>query len=210
MPSFDLEPDKFFSQQQWAEIAQTIERDKIPHEAKQRICDALFEYTMATIKPEALNRFVEESRKFRAAASCIQNFLRNFRSHTKIEELIEEIYQVQRFLDKEFKRRPNPKGGCPKSVLRDTLVYRLGLVYRDLTGKEPGLTVNPHNELTGPFPRFTTTIFQFHGIKLAGLKHAIIKARRDIAANAPLLFKSNLMSSPPASKHPVYPGRTAR
>jgi len=104
MPSFDLEPDKFFSQQQWAEIAQTIERDEIPHEAKQIICDVLFEYRMATIKPEKLRRFVEEARQFRAAASRIQNFLKNFIGHTKIEELIEEIYQVQRFFDKEFKR----------------------------------------------------------------------------------------------------------
>jgi hypothetical protein len=115
MPSFDLEPDKFFSQQQWAEIAQTIERDQIPREAKQRICDALFEYTMATIKPEKLRRFVEDARQFRATASRIQNFLTNFRWHTKIEELIEEIYQVQRFLDEEFKRRPNPKGGLSRS-----------------------------------------------------------------------------------------------
>jgi hypothetical protein len=31
---------------------------------------------------------------------------------------------VQKFLDREFKRRPNPEGGHPKSGARDTLVYR--------------------------------------------------------------------------------------
>ena len=179
MPSFDLEPDKFFSQQQWAEIAQTIEHDDIPHEAKQGICYALFEYRMATIKPEELGRFVEEARQFRAAASRIQNFLKNFIGHTKIEELIEEIYQVQCFLDKEFKRRPNPKGGRPKSVARDTLVDHLGLVYMDLTGEVPSLTVNPNtNELSQRFPDFTRKIFEFQRINPGGLKHAIVKARQ--------------------------------
>jgi hypothetical protein len=184
MPSFDLEPDKVFSQQHWAEIAQSIERDDIPHDAKQGICDALFEYTMSIIKPEDLSRFIKEAGQFRAAASRIQNFLRNFRWHTKLEELIEEIYEAQRFVDHEFKIRPNPKGGRSKSAARDTFVYRLGLVYRELTGNDPGLTVHPNTgKLSGPFPNFTTTIFRFSGIKSRGLKHAITKARQDIAAN---------------------------
>jgi len=86
---------------------------------------------------------------------------------------------VQRFLDGEFKRRSHPTGGRPKSVARDDLVYCLGLVYMDLTAEVPGLTVNPlTGELTGPFPDFTTKIFQFQTIKLAGLKHAIGKARQ--------------------------------
>jgi hypothetical protein len=183
-PSFGLEPDKFFSQQQWAEIAQSIERDEFLDEAKHRICDALFEYTMSIIKPEELGRFVKEARKFRAAASRIQTFLRNFRWHRKIEDLIEHVFQVQRFLDQEFERRPNPKEGCPKSVARDALVYHLGLVYMDLTGEVPGLTVVPGTgKLSGDFPNFITTIFKFYGIKPAGLKHAISNARRDILAN---------------------------
>jgi hypothetical protein len=179
MPSSDLEPNRFFSQQGWADIARSIGHKEIPPEAKQRICDALFEYRMATIKPEEAGRFVEEFRQFRAAAARVQRFLKNFVGHEKIEELREEIFQAQRFLDREFKRRPNPKGGRPKSVARDDLVYRLGIVYMDLTNEVPGLTVNPETgELTGAFPDFTTKIFQFQRIKLAGLKHAIIKARQ--------------------------------
>jgi hypothetical protein len=183
-PSFDLKPDRFFSEKQWTEIAQTIERKEIAHEAKQRICDALFEYRIALIKPEELNRFVDECRRFRAAASRIQRFLKNFIEHERIEELIEEIFQVQRYLDSEFKRRPNPKGARPKSVARDALVCRLGLVYMDLIGKVPGLTVNPDTgELTGLFPDFVTKIFKFQRIKLAGLKHAIGKARKALIPN---------------------------
>ena len=71
MPSFDLEPDKFFSQQEWAEIAQSIGLDEIPHGAKQRICDALFEYTTATIKPEALNRLAGLAKRGAAASAGI-------------------------------------------------------------------------------------------------------------------------------------------
>jgi hypothetical protein len=184
MPSVDLEPDKVFSQKQWAEIAHSIQRDDIPHDAKQKICDALFEYTMSTIKPEGLSRFVKEARKFRAAASRIQNFFKTFSWHTRIEKLIDEIYQVQRFLDHEFKSRPNPQGGRSKSAARDTLVYRLALLYRELTRKEAGQTVDPHSgKSSGPFPKFTTTIFRFFGVKSAGLKDAITKARQDIAAN---------------------------
>jgi hypothetical protein len=179
MRSFDLEPDKFFSQQQWAEIARTIGHKDIPQKEKQRICVVLFEYSMAIIKPEEHGRFVEEARKFRAAASRVQNYLRNFAWLERIEELIEEIFQVQKFLDREFKRRPNPKGGRSKSDARDILVYRLALVYRDLTGEVPGLTVDPQTgKLTGTFPNFTIKFFEFHGIKLAGLKHAIGKARQ--------------------------------
>ena len=178
MSSFDLKPDKVFSQRRWAEIAQSIKRENVPYDAKQSICDALFEYSMSTIKPEDLSRFVKEARQFRAAASRIQNFLRNFRWHTRIEDLIEEIYQVRRFFDHEFKGRPNPEGARPKSAARDTLVYRLALIYKHVTGEDPGLTVNPDTgKLSGLFPNFTTTIFRLSGINLAGLKHAITKAR---------------------------------
>jgi hypothetical protein len=186
MPDFDLEPDKFFSQQEWAEIARSIGHEEIPHEAKQRICDALFEYRMAIIKPEKLDRFVKEAGKFRTAASRVQNFLRNFARHEQIEDLIEQIFQVQKFLDREFIRRPNPKGGHPKSVARDALVRDLGRAYMDLTGEVPGLTVNPTtNELSGPFPDFTRTIFEFQSIDPAGLKHAIGKARQALNAQNP-------------------------
>lgn len=186
MPSFELEPDKFFSQQEWTEIAQTIGHKEIPQKAKQKICDVLFEYRMMIIKPEKLDRFVEEARKFRAAASRVQNFLRNFAWHESIEELIEEIFQVQKFLDREFKRRSNPKGARPKSVARDTLVYHLGLVYMDLTDKVPSLTVNPNtNELSQRFPDFLRKIFEFQSINPAGLKHAIVKARQALMPKNP-------------------------
>ena len=173
MSSFDLEPDKVFSQQQWVQIAQSIERDDIPHDAKQRICDALLEYTMSTIKPDELNRFVEEVRKFRAAASRIQNFLRSFRWHEKIEELIEDIHQLRRFVEDEYKRRPNPKGARPKLAARDSLVDRLYLVHEDLTGKNLKT-----GKLTGAF-RFISKIFQFQGIELRGLKRAIATAAKN-------------------------------
>jgi hypothetical protein len=180
------EPEAVFSDEQWAAIAQLIERSEIPLKAKKDICLALFEYTLAIIKPEDLNRFVEEVRQFGVTASRIQNFLRNFRWIERIQDLIEEIHQTRRFLDREFARRPNPKGARPKSIARDTLVYHLGLVYMELTGEVPGRTVNSvTGKLTGTFPDFTAKIFEFHGIKPAGLKDAIGKARQALMPKNP-------------------------
>jgi hypothetical protein len=130
------------------------------------------------IEPEELARFVEEVGKFRMAASRVQNFLRNFAGLKRIDDLIEEIFQVRKFLEREFGRRPNPKGGRPKSAARDALVYQLGLVYWGLKNKVPGRTVNPDtSELSGLFPDFTTKIFEFQGIDTIGLRHVIKKVR---------------------------------
>ena len=180
MPSYEADPEAVFSQEQWVAIAQSIKRDEIPPKAKQEICDALFEHAIANIKPEELGRFVEEARKFREAAARVENFLKNLRWHNKIRDLTEDIYQLQRFVDYEFKRRPKPKGGRPLSDARDILVYRLALIYQCITGKKAGRSENPKTgKLTGPFVRFVTTIFQFHRISLAGIKHAITKASRN-------------------------------
>jgi hypothetical protein len=136
MPKYEPDPSAVFSQQQWAEIAQSIGHDEIPHNAKQQICDALFQYRMTSIKPEDLKRFVKDVRNFRNSASRVQSFLRiNFKWHNKFEELIADIYELQRFVDREFERRPKPKGGRPPLSARDTLVYNLGLVYVRITGK---------------------------------------------------------------------------
>jgi hypothetical protein len=178
MPSYEPDPSSVFSQQQWAEIAQSIGHDKIPPDVKQQICDALFQFRMTDIKPEDLGRFVEEARKFRASASKVENFLRvNFKWHNKFEDLLEEIYQLQRFVDRELKGRPKPKGGRPPSIARDTLVSNLSGVYERITGAKPARSENPDTgELSGPFARFITKIFEFHGVSVAGLKHAIARS----------------------------------
>jgi len=177
MDSYEPDPSAVFSQEQWAEIAQSIEHDEIPQDIKQLICNALFQYRMTSIKPEDLGRFVKEAQKFRASASRVQNFLRiNFKWHNKFEELIQDIYELQRFVDRELERRPKPKGGRPRSSARDALVYNLGLAYERTTDKKPTRIENPiTSELTGPFARFLTKIFELHGIRPGGLKHAIAK-----------------------------------
>jgi integrase len=173
---YEPDPAAVFSKQEWTKIAESIGRDEIPRDAQQQICDALFEYTITSLKPETLNRFVEHAREFRVAASHIQSFLRNFRWLDKFEGFIEEIYKLQRFVDSEYQRRPKPKGGRPRSHARDTLVYRLGVVYEVLTGKKARRREDPiTGELTGPPARFITTIFKFQGIPVAGLKHALAK-----------------------------------
>jgi hypothetical protein len=175
MPSYEPDPSSVFSQQQWAEIAQSIGHDEIPHDVKQQICDTLFQYRMTDIKSEDLGRFVEEAQKFRASASKVENFLRvNFEWHNKFEDLLEDIYQLQRFVDRELERRPKPKGGRPPSIARDTLVSNLSVPYERMTGAKPARSEDPDTgQLTGPFPRFLIKIFEFHGVCAAGLKHAI-------------------------------------
>jgi hypothetical protein len=177
MPSYEPDPSSVFSQQQWAEIAQSIGHDEIPPDVKQQICDALFQYRMTDIKPEELGRFVKEAREFRASASKVENFLTvNFKWHNKFEDLLEDIYQLQLFVDRELERRPKPKGGRPPSNARDTLVYNLSVAYERITGVKPARSENPDTgQLSGPFARFLTKIFEFHKVGLAGLKHAIAK-----------------------------------
>ena len=176
MSSYRPDPS-VFSDVQWAEIARSIGLDQISVEAKQQICDALFEYTLAEIRPEQLERFIKEAQKFREAASKVQNFLRRLSWLKKVEELIEDIYQLERIVASEFERRPKPKGGRPPSAARDSLIDRLISPYERLTGNKAGRSENPETkEMTGPFPRFVTTIFQLHGISLKGLKNAIAKA----------------------------------
>ncbi len=180
MPSYKPYLEVVFSQQQWTEIARSIGHDDIPLSAKQEICGALFEYTIDSIKPETRERFVEDARQFRAAASRILKFLRGIRWHDKIEELIEEIYQLQRFVDNEFDRRPKKKGGRPASVSRDALVDRLKPIYECLTGNKVGQTVDPATGKTsGSFVDFVASIFQLQRISLAGIKHVIPRLNRD-------------------------------
>jgi hypothetical protein len=176
LEGYDPDPDAVFSEWQWTQIVQSIGLSEIPNDAKKNICDALFEYTIANLKPDTLNRFVEDAREFRIAAYRVQSFLKNFRWLNKFEELIEEIYKLQRFVDCEYQCRPKPKGGRPRSDARDTLVCRLGEVYTRLTGKKPSRREDPvTGELTGAFPCFVRTIFKFQGIPFTGLKHAIAK-----------------------------------
>jgi hypothetical protein len=177
MASYEPDPSAVFSEQKWAEIAQSIGLDEIPPDVKQQICDALFQYRMTSIKPEDLGRFVDEAQKFRASASKVENFLSvNFKWHNKFEDLLEDIYQLQRFIDHELERRPKPKGGRPPSIARDTLVFNLSVVYESITGAKPARSENPDTgQLSGPFARFLTKIFGFHGVSVAGLKHAIAK-----------------------------------
>lgn len=179
------DPNAVFTVDQWAEIARSIKRDGIPPKEKQEICDALFDHALSNLKPEELGRFVETVRQFRAAASRIQDFLQELAIHDKIEALIEDIYEVQKFIDAEFSRRPKPKGGRPPSQARDDLVGRLAPIYQRLTGNKPGRSINPAtHELTGPFVRFLTTIFRLSRIGTAGLKQAIAKVSRN-AKNRP-------------------------
>jgi hypothetical protein len=174
------DPDEVFTKAQWAAIAQSIARDQIPPEEKQEICDALFNHAIAKLAPKALKRFVDEARKFGVAASRVQNFLRKLRVHDKIETLIEDVYQVQRLIDDEFKRRPNPKGGRPRSQALDDLVDHLGTVFTRLTGKDPGVTVDPlTGKLSGLTYRFLTNIFRPHDISTAGLRRPIERAKHN-------------------------------
>jgi hypothetical protein len=98
---YEPDPDLVFSERQWTQIAQSIGLSEIPPDAKRNVCDALFEYTIASLKPDTLKRFVEHARQFRVAAYHIQSFLRNFRWLEKFEELIEEIYKLRRFVESE-------------------------------------------------------------------------------------------------------------
>lgn len=186
MPNYDQpDPKAVFTEAEWVAIAKSIGRDDIPPKDKQEICDALFEYAIASIKPEKLERFADELSEFRAAASRIQGFLKDLRWNDKIEDLCEEIWQLQKFVQGVFELRDKPKGGRPTSVARDNLVDRLTVVYVRITGRVPGRSESPETgELTGPLARFLGTIFEYQGISLSGLKHAIAKVSRN-AKNRP-------------------------
>jgi hypothetical protein len=179
------DPKAVFTKAQWAAIAKSIHRTDIPREDKQEICDALFEYAIASIEPEELERFPAAIREFRAAASRVQGFIKDLRWNDKIEDLCEEIWQLQKYIQVVFKLREKPKGGRPTLDARDNLVDRLGVVYERNTGRVPGRSENPETgKLTGPFARFLGPIFEYRGISLSGLKHAIAKASRN-AKNRP-------------------------
>ena len=111
MRAYELEPKDVFSSEQWIAIAQSIKCAIIPDNAKQEICEALFEYTINSIKPEKAERFVEEVRKFRASASGVRNFVKNFGLwHDKIEDLhkshvwdeLREVYSSPKFNERAF------------------------------------------------------------------------------------------------------------
>jgi hypothetical protein len=90
------DPKAVFTEAPWLAIAKSIDREVIPPEDKQEICDALFEYAIASIEPEELERFADALREFRAAASRVQGFIKDLRWNGKIEDLNEDIYQLQK------------------------------------------------------------------------------------------------------------------
>jgi hypothetical protein len=174
------DPKAVFTKPQWIAIAASIGRRDIPRKEKQEICDALFEYEIASMKPERLKRFAEELSEFRAAASRVQGFIKDLRWNDRIEDLNEEIYQLQKYVQDAYELRGKPKGGRPTSGARDNLVDRLGVVYERITGRVPGRSENPETgKLTGPFARFLALIFEYQRISLSGLKHAIDKTSRN-------------------------------
>jgi hypothetical protein len=174
------DPKAVFTEAQWLAIAKSIDREDIPPEDKQEICDALFEYEIASMKPERLERFAEELSEFRAAASRVQGFIKDLRWNDRIENLNEEIYQLQKYVEDVYELRDKPKGGRPPSGARYNLVDRLGVVYERLTGRMPGRSENRETgELTGPFARFLGLIFEYRRISLRGLKHVIADASRN-------------------------------
>ena len=181
MPNYHQpDPKAVFTKPQWIAIAASIGRRDIPRKEKQEICDALFEYEMASMKPERLKRFVEELSEFRAAASRVQGFIKDLRWNDRIEDLNEEIYQLQKYVQDVYELRDKPKGGRPTEVARDNLVDRLGVVYERITSRAPGRSENRETgKLTGPFVRFVGPIFEYHGISPGGLKHAIAKTSRN-------------------------------
>ena len=175
-----LEPETVFSDEQWAAIAQLIGRSEIPLKAKKDICKALFEYTLATIKPEELDRFVEEVRQFRARSIPYSELSKKFSWIEKIEELIEEIFQVQQFLDREFKRRPNPKGRASKVSRARYFGLSSGPRIYGPHWQSAGSNYQPGNGQIDRalFPTSRRRFLSSTASSPAGLKDAIGKARQ--------------------------------
>jgi hypothetical protein len=205
------EPEAVFSEEQWVEIAQSIPVDEIPREMKQAICDALFEYQLAQLNGqnledetntaetkrsqkhkrvqhgakyrEALKQLVDSAGEFRIAIYRLQRFLREDHQLEKVEQLADAAYELQRFAERELENRPKPKGGRPRLTAHINLVDRLGVIYERITGKKPARSENAASgRPTGPFVRLLSTIFEFQGIPLTGIKHVISEAAR-IAKN---------------------------
>ena len=72
-------------------------------------------------------------------------------------------------------------GGRPPDWRFRGILYELGRLYRECTGREPGLSRNPHtNKPSGPFFRLVSTCLQMFRPELAKSDEALATAIRRV------------------------------
>jgi hypothetical protein len=185
-----------FTQEQWAEIAQSIRLDKLPRRMRRAIRDALSDYTLmsrerAVSQHKALEKLVttlklKQFKMLRLRLNRRQGELKSEKLTDQIEGLIEEIYAAEKTAQtvlqsahKQLQRQPKSKRGAPRKLDRDDLAVRLAHILTRFTDRPIGVSrtrdrQNPDRFLSsGPQYRFVSKVFKLSGISIKGLRNVI-------------------------------------
>jgi len=197
MPRTEPDPKAVFSPEQWTAIAKSISLDKISPKEQREICIALMGYefnrinaqrafeegtqtsTRVRVDPrakerKALEQFVQYARGLRLALNSVEHYLRKSEWIDRARQLSDEIYEFQRFAEREVKRES--VGGRPALADREALVGRLAAIYERITGNPCRRSFNPETGRSGgPCVRFISTILEAKNISTRGLRHVIAK-----------------------------------